>query len=191
MSKLRRWLPSILCLLAIWALVSLATRLVLSTKPSAANTLDLLDKKPGVAENVEAQQAWMATFSSSLSKLDLDSRHQILLNPRVRTAFLEMPTETQTRFLEAIELRGMREFIEGSKRWSRGRYERLSSPALSDLEGLKTGSSKQFEAMLAQPTQAAIGRAGIEAFLKNTDPISRFELLPWIERMQKYSQQGR
>lgn len=130
-------------------------------------------------------------MASSISKLDLDSRHLVLLNPSFRSAFLEMSAENQSRLLNAIELHGMREFIEGSKRWSRGRYERLTAPALADLEGLKPGSSAQFEAMLADPKQDALAQAGIEAFLKHPDPVSRIDLLPWIERMQKYSQQGR
>ena len=191
MSKLRKRLPSIVCLLAIWALVSLATRLVLSVKPSAGATLELLNTRPSSTASAEARQIWVSLFSSSISKLDLDSRHLVLLNPSFRSAFLEMSTENQSRLLEAIELRGMRDFIEGSKRWSRGRYERLTPPALADLDALQTGLGEQFEAMLAQPQPDAIARAGIEAFLKNTDPVSRFELLPWIERMQKYSQQGR
>ena len=184
-------MPSILCLILIWAVVSLATRLALSTKPSAGATLELLNKRPGSAENAEASQAWIAAMASSISKLDLDSRHMVLLNPGFRTAFLEMSAENQARLLNAIELRGIRDFIEGSKRWSRGRYERLSAPALADLEGLKAGSSAQFEAMFADPNQDALAQAGIEAFLKHPDPVSRFEILPWIERMQKYSQQGR
>ena len=191
MSKLRRWMPSILCLLLIWAAVSLAARLVLSTKPSAAATLELLNSRPAAAENAKVTQAWIGSMASMISKLDLDSRHLVLLNPGFHTAFLEMSAENQARLLNAIELRGMRDFIEGSKRWSRGRYERLSAPALADLEGLKPGSTAQFDAMLADPKPDAIAKTGIEAFLKQTDPVSRFEILPWIERMQKYSQQGR
>ena len=191
MSKLRRWMPSILCLVLIWAAVSVAARLVMSSKPSAGDTLELLKTRPGPADPAEARQAWIDSISSSISKLDLDSRHQILLNPDFRSAFSEMSAANQASLLEAIELRGMRDFIEGSKRWSRGRYERLTQPALADLEGLKPGSRAQFEAMLAEPKPDSIAQAGIEAFLKQTDPISRFEILPWIERMQKYSQQGR
>lgn len=184
-------MPSILCLLVIWVLISLAVHMVSSAKPSETTALELLDTRPGSTETAEARQAWIASFSSYLAQLDLDSRHLVLLNPRFRSAFLEMSTEDQARLLEAIELHGMRDFIEGSRRWSRGRYERLTQPSLADLEGLKTGAGEQFQAMLTLPTQDAIGREGIEAFLQKKDPISRFELLPWTERMQKYSQQGR
>jgi hypothetical protein len=184
-------MPSILCLVLIWAAVSVAARLVLPAKPSADTTLELVNTRPGSAGNAEARQAWITSISSSISKLDLDSRHRVLLNPSFRSAFLEISPGDQSRLLQAIELRGMPDFIEGTKRWSRGRYERLTQPALADLEGLKPGSSAQFEAMLADPKPDAIAQAGIEAFLKQTNPVSRFEILPWIERMQKYSQQGR
>jgi hypothetical protein len=184
-------MPSILCLVLIWAVVSVAARLVLSAKPSADATLELLNNRPASGENAEAREAWTTSIASTISQLDLDSRHVVLLNPGFRSAFLEMSAEEQSRFLKVIELRGMPDFIEGTKRWSRGRYERLTQPALADLEGLKSGSSAQFEAMLADPKPDAIAQVGIEAFLKQTDPLSRLETLPWIERMQKYSQQGR
>lgn len=191
MSKFRRWLPSILCLLAIWAGVMLVTRLVIAAKPTAGATLGHLKTKPDSTVSGESRQSWLDAVSSSLMRLDLDSRHLVLLDPAFRAVFAGLSAPEQTRFLEAIELRGMREFREGSKRWSLGRYERLSAPAMADLENLKTGSAGLTEAALVRPNRNAVAQAGIEAFLGSADPVTRFDLLPWVERMQKYSQQGR
>jgi len=184
-------MPGIVCLLVIWLIVALAVRVVMSRKPSEATTLDLLATKPGAGENVDARHGWIALFATQISCLDLDTRHRVLMNPRIRSAFVEMSPEDQLHLLASIETRVINEFIEGSKRWSLGRYERLMQPALADLEGLKFGSSESMEALLARPTVGDVGKFGIMAFLKETDPLMRFDTLPLIERIQKHSQMGR
>lgn len=188
-------MPSILCLLVVWLGVSLAVRMVSSGKPSRATTLKLLDAWPAAAGNAEARRAWIALISSRLSGLDLDSRHLVLMDPRLRTVFLEMSPEDQSYFLNATELPGMREFLEGSIGASVGRCGRLLRPAVADLEALKTGSTARFQAMQVLDValaESAIAKVGIEgAFKDPTDPRTRFDIRPLIERMQKYSQFGR
>ena len=187
-------MPSILCLLVVWLGVFLAVRMVSSGKPSAATTLKLLDAWPA-AGNAEARRAWIALISSRLSDLDLDSRHLVLMDPRLRTVFLEMSPEDQSYFLKAVELPGLRTFIEASKGASGGRFGRLLRPAAADLEALKSGSSARFEALLVFDlalAESTIKKVGIEGGFKDpTDPLTRFDLRPLIERMQKYSQMGR
>ncbi len=191
MSKLRRWMPSILCLLAVWLGVSQAVRMLSSGKPSAAATLALLDARPGAAEGAETRHAWIALISSRLAGLDLDSRHLVLMDSRLRSAFSEMSPEDQTHFLKATETPGLREFIEGSKRWSMSRYERLIAVAMAELEEQKPGSNARLLASLTRPAEEAIRKDGLEAFLKDTDPLTRFDTRPFIERLQKYSQMAR
>ncbi|MES2570408.1 MAG: hypothetical protein V4710_10195, partial [Verrucomicrobiota bacterium] len=153
-------MPSILCLLVIWLLVLMAVRMVSSAKPSHVAVLEFLNKRPGVTGSDGARHAWIGLMASHLSRLDVDSRHLALMNPRMRSAFLELPQEDQSHFLAAIQQRGMKEFIEGSKGWSLGRYERLMQPALADLEGLQGGSGERFEAMLARPGPESVQQAG-------------------------------
>lgn len=188
-------MPSILFLLVVWLGVSLAVRMVSSGKPSAVTTLQLLETWPEDAGNAGARRAWIALFSSRLAGLDPDSRHLVLMDPRLRSAFSEMPAEDQTHFLEAIETPGMKKFIEGSKGASGGRCGRLLRPAVADLEALKPGSTARFQAMLlfdVALAESAIEKVGIEgAFKDPTAPITRFDIRPLIERMQKYSQKGR
>lgn len=191
MSKLKRWMPGVLFLMVIWLLVFLAVRMVQSRKPSEATTLVLLEAKPVATENAAAQRVWITSLASQISRLDVDSRHLVLMSPRLRTAFLEMSPGDQSSFLEMIAPRGMKEFIEGSKGWSLGRYERLTQPALADLEALQSGSSARTEALLIQPTVEAVAKSGIAAFFKETDLQTRFDLLPFVERVQKYAQLGR
>lgn len=195
MSKLRRWVPSILCLLVVWLGVSVAVRMVSSGKPSAAATLKLLDEWPGAAGNAERRQAWIALISSRLSHLNLDSRHLVLMDSGLRSVFLEMSPEDQAYFLTATQPPKMKELVEGSKRWSSGRCVRLMEPALADLEELKTGSAARFKAMLVVDlaiAEPAIEKVGIEAVFKRpADPLTRFDTRPFIERIQKYAQMGR
>lgn len=191
MSKLRRWGPIILCLLAVWFGVFLAVRLLPLSKPSAATVLNLLESKPGVAESTETRRGWITSFSSLLAALDLDSRHRILMDPRLRVAFMGMTPEDQAFFLKSIERPSFKEFIEGSKVWSVGRYERLTQPALADLETLVPDSTARFKSFIIDPSRWRLGTSGIESIFPDTAPLTRFDTLPLIERFQKYSQFGR
>ncbi len=188
-------MPSILCLLAVWLGVSLAVRVVSAGKPSVATTLKLLDAWPAAAGNPAARRAWIAQMASRLSGLDMDSRHLVLMDPRLRSVFVAMSPDDQSYFLEAIEPPGMKKFIEGSIGVSGGRAGRLLRPAMADLEALKTGSAARFQAMLVLDValaESAIAKIGIEgAFKDPTNPLTRFDIRPLIERMQKYSQKGR
>jgi hypothetical protein len=188
-------MPSILCLLVVWLGISLAVRMASSGKPSVATTLSLLDEWPNAAGNAEARRAWIALFSSRLSGLEMDSRHLVLMEPSLRLVFVKMSPEDQSHFLEAIEPPGMKKFLEGSTGASGGRFRRLLRQSSSDLEALKTGSTDRFQAMLLSNfflAELEIGKVGFEgAFKDSTDPLTRFDLRPLIERMQKYSQQGR
>ena len=188
-------MPSILCLLAVWLGVSLAVRLVSSGKPSVATTLKLLDDWSAAAGNPEARRAWIAQMASRLSGLDMDSRHLALMEPRLRSVFVAMTPEDQTYFLEAIEPPGMKKFIEGSIGASGGRAGRLLRPAMADLEALRTGSTARFQALQVPEialVESAIEKVGIEgAFKDPTNPLTRFDIRPLVERMQKYSQRGR
>ena len=185
---------SISCLLVVWLGVAAAVRIVSSGKPSVASTIKVVDAWPAAAANEEARRGWIELIASRLSALDLDSRHLVLMEPRLRSVFIEMSADDQSYFLKATEPPGMREFIEGSKRWSVGRCVRLLRPAIADLEALKSGSTARFQALqvfdaaLAEP---AIEKVGIEGlFRQPTDPLTRFDTRPLIERMQKYSQRG-
>lgn len=180
-----------MCLLVVWLGVSLAVRMVSSGKPTAAGTLALLDAKPGAAASAETRHAWIALFSSHLAVLDLDARHRILMDPRLRSAFVDMSPVDQSRFLQSIETPGLSEFIEGTKGWSVGRYERLIQPALADLEEIKAGATAELEAVLANPPKWRFGEGGIESIFKDAAPLTRFDTRPLIERLQRYSQFGR
>jgi len=184
-------MPSILCLLVVWLGVFLCLRLISSGKPTAAATLELLRAKPGAAEGAERRHAWIALMSSRLAVLDLDSRHRTLMDSRLRSAFLDLSPEDQALFLKSIETPGQREFVEGSKGWSAGRYERLLQPALADLEELKTGSTAQFEALLADSSKWKIATSGLISVLKDESLLTRFDAQPLIERIQIHSQMGR
>ncbi len=188
-------MPGILCLLVVWLGVVAAVRLVSSGKPSVASTLKLVEAWPAGAVNDEARRRWIELFSSHLSALDLDARHLVLMEPRLRSVFIEMSPEDQSHFLKATEPPGMRELIEGSKRWNGGRCARLVQPAVADLEALKTGSSARFQAMFVADlsiAEPAIETVGIEGIFKGTtDPLTRFDTRPLVERIQKHSQMGR
>jgi hypothetical protein len=184
-------MPSILCLLGVWLGVALAVRLVSSGKPTAATTLALLETRPGAAESTETRRAWIASIAARLAGLDLDARHLVLMDPRFRAAFSEMSAEDQAQFLTAIETPRLREFIEGTKAWNLARFDRVFPPALADLEEIQPGSGARFKALVARPAAEAIAPRGIEAFPKDTDPLTRFDTRPLIERVQKYSQLGR
>lgn len=188
-------MPSILSLLVVWLGVSLAVRMVSSGKPSAATALRLLEAWPAAAGNPEARRAWIAQMAFRLSGLDMDSRHLVLMEPRLRSVFVDMSPADQSYFLDAIEPPGMKKFIEGSIGASGGRAGRLLRPALADFEALKTGSAARFQALQVLDialVESAIEKVGIEgAFKDPTNPLTRFDIRPVVERMQKYSQKGR
>lgn len=192
MSKFRRWVPSIVCLLALWLGVVVVVRMISSGKPSTASTLALLDSWPALQATESARREWIDRFASRLAGLDLDSRHLVLLEPRLRSAFNEMLPADQTHFLSATEQAGMPHFLLGSKRWNRGRYERLFQPALADLEQLQAGSRKRLIGMLIEPEKWNADGEGIEFTFRNaTAPLTRFDALPLIERVRKHSEFGR
>ena len=185
-------MPSILSLLVVWLGITLCVRAISSGKPSVATTLKLLDAWPAAAAaNEEARREWIGLIASRLSALDLDSRHQVLMDSRLRSALTEMSNEDQTYLLQATEPPSMSVFLEGTKGWGRLRFERILPLALGDLEDLKPGSAAQAQALLANPADDAIRQAGIKAYLKNKDPITRLDAQPLIERIQKYCQLGR
>ena len=192
MSNLRRWVPSIVCLLALWLGVITVVRVISSGKPSAASTIALLDSWPVDRANTIARRGWIDLFASRLSALDLDSRHVVLMEPSLRSAFLAMSPEDQAYFLTATEQAGMPHFIEGTKRWNRGRYERLFQPALLDLEQLNEGSRKRLIELLIDPEKWNDGGGGIETTFKEaTAPLTQFDSRPLIERVRKHSEFGR
>lgn len=187
-------MPSILLLLAIWLGVALAVRMVSSGKPSAAATLALVEARPAAGADPETLHAWIGRFSSRLAGLELDARHRVLMDPRLRAAFAEMPAAGQTHFLAGIETPGWKEFIEGTKRWNGGRCVRLMQPALADLDRLEPGSAARFRALLVVDlavADPAVEQVGIDGIFRGTDPLTRFDARPFIERIQKYSQRGR
>ena len=107
MSKFRRWVPSIVCLLALWLGVIAVVRIISSGKPSAASTLALLDSRPADGANESARREWIDLLASRLAALDLDSRHLVFMEPRLRSAFVEMSPEDQAYFLTATEQAGI------------------------------------------------------------------------------------
>lgn len=191
MVSLRRSLPVIICLLILWVLVSLGIHWIQSRKPSGADALALLDRRPDRDAPAEARRAWIAQFCSRLAPLDLDSRHRVLMDPRLGAVFSEWPNGEQEIFLKTSEPHLMAEFIEGSKGWNPGRYDRLTRLSLADLEALQPGSEARLRPFLADPRDELIWKAGVLSLLVNTDPMTIFETRPLIERIQKYSQMGR
>ena len=193
MSNFRKWVPSIVCLLALWLGVITVVRVISSGKPSAAGTIALLDSWPvDRANTITARREWIDLFASRLAALDLDSRHVVLMEPRLRSAFLALSPEDQAYFLTATKQAGMQRFIEGTKRWNRGRYERLFQPALLDLEQLKEGSRKRLIELLIDPEKWNEGGGGIETTFKApAAPLTRFDSRPLIERVRKHSEFGR
>ena len=192
MSNSRRWVPSIVCLLALWLGVITVVRVISAGKPSAASTIALLDSWPVDRTNAGVRREWIDRFASRLAALDLDSRHVVFMEPRLRSAFIEMPSEDQAYFLKVTEQAGMQHFLEGTKGWNRGRYERMFQPALIDLDQLQEGARNRLHELLIDPEKWNAEGGGIETTFKEpTSPLTRFEARPVIERVRKHSEFGR
>ena len=184
-------MPGIFCLLAVWVAIAVALRAVQSRKPTVNSVLAMLESRPAAGETADVRRAWIGAFSSRLARLDMDSRHLVLMNPRLRAVFLELSPEDRSYFLKVTETPWMREFVEGSKEWSKRLYKGLMTLSLSELEDQENGSRARIEARLASPAIEAVKKDGIEAYLKDTDPLTMFDIRPLIERIQKNCQMGR
>lgn len=190
MPTLRRWMPIIICLLAVWGGVAVTLRAVQSGKPTVNSALAILESRPGAGEPADVRRAWIDSFASHLAKMELDARHKILMDPRLRSAFVDMPSDDQSFYLGATQTPGMAEFIEGAKTWSPAHFNRLLPASLAELEELHCGARARFESLIATPSAGQNENSGIAALLVETDPLTQFDARPLIERVQKNSQMG-
>lgn len=191
MSNLRIWRPVIGCLLVLWLGVFTAVRIISSGKPSTASTLALLDSWPGAGASEKSRREWIDLFASRLATLDPDSRHLVLMTPRLRSAFIDMSADDEAYFLSTTEQPGMKAFLEGTKLWNRGRYERLIRSALSDLDQLEAGTRERMLLLLTDSEHWNDHGDGIDSLFKDSSSmLNRFKARPLIERVRKYSEFG-
>lgn len=182
-------MSGIFCLLVVWAAVAVALRAVQSRKPTVTSALAMLDSRPGAGAPADIRRAWITSFAAHLAKLDLDSRHVILMDPRLRSAFVGMPPDDLAFYLDATQTPEMAALIEGAKTWRPGRVDRLLTASLAELEELKSGSRDRFESLMANHPVGQTGNGVIAAlFIEETDPLTLFDARPLIERIQKNSQ---
>jgi len=181
-------MPGIFCLLVVWAAVSVSVRAVQSRKPTVHSALAMLESRPAAGEPAAVRRAWITSFAAHLAKLELDPRHVVLMDPRLRLAFAGMPPDDQAFYLDTTQTPEMAALIAGTKMWSPARLNRLLSASLAELEELKSGSRDRFESLMANHPVGQTGNGGIAAQFIETDPLTQFDARPLIERIQKNSQ---